>query len=174
MKRLIMVLFIALAFSVVASAQVRIDLGIDVPLSVGAVAEGIGLVGDPLDLPVTLPFPSAGLYYRLGDGGLRFGVGARMYSLVFISLVWPNAFVELELGPVVLAGQVGGGAFFMFGLLGNRTEFGQVFMPDVSAWFKLGDTFRVGAGAIGLFLPDVTSEALPVVFYLGVKAAMNL
>jgi hypothetical protein len=29
-----------------------------------------------------------------------------------------------------------------------------VFIPDLSAWFKLGKTLRVGGGAMGLFIEE--------------------
>lgn len=171
MKRVCMLLLLAAVVGSMAFAQLRLDIGIDVPLRISAIAEGIG-VGEGENVPWTLPFPSAGLYYTLDAGPVTIGLGARMYSLILVSLVWPNALVEFDVGPVVLAGQIGGGMFTMFGLA-TMTEFGKVFIPDLSAWFKIGNTFRVGVGAMGLFLPELETDVLPVVYYLGFKAAIE-
>jgi len=88
-------------------------------------------------------------------------------------VIWPNAFAEIDLGPVVVEAQVGGGGFLFFGLVSDF-QTGRVFFPDLSAWLKLGKegNLRLGAGAIGVYLPEQTSD-LPIVFYLGGKIALT-
>lgn len=171
MKKYIVVAVLVALCIVSVSAQVRLDLGIDIPLRISAVMEDSELA-DGFNIPYTFPFPSAGLYYTFGAGPLNLGVGARMYSLIVVSALWPNAIAELELGPAVLQAQLGGGAFMFFGLVSSM-QTGAVFIPDLSAWFKLGKTLRVGAGAMGLFIEDLADTAMPVVFYLGFKAAIR-
>jgi hypothetical protein len=171
MKKCIVVAVLAALCLVSIPAQTRLDLGIDIPLRISAVVEGSELA-DGVDVPYTLPFPSAGLYYTFGAGPLNLGVGARMYSLVLLSALWPNVIAELDLGPAVLQAQVGGGAFMFFGLV-SEIHTGAVFIPDLSAWFKLGKTLRLGGGAMGLFIEEFAETALPVVFYIGAKAAIR-
>lgn len=171
MKKFLVFAILATLGLVAISAQVRLDLGIDIPLHISAVVEGSDLA-EGGNVPYTLPFPSAGLYYTFGAGPLNLGVGARMYSVVLLSALWPNVIAELELGRAVLQAQVGGGAFMFFGLI-SSTQTGAVFIPDLSAWLKLGKTLRVGAGAMGLFIEEFADTTVPVVFYLGVKAAIR-
>jgi hypothetical protein len=171
LKKYILVAVLAALCLVSVSAQARLDLGIDIPLRISAVVEGSELAGG-IDVPYTFPFPSAGLYYTFGAGPLKLGVGARMYSLILVSALWPNAIAELDLGPAILQAQLGGGAFMFFGLA-SSIQTGAVFMPDLSAWFKLGKTLRIGGGAMGLFIEELAGAAMPVIFYLGVKAAIN-
>jgi len=171
MKKYALIAVFAALCLVSVSAQVRLDLGIDIPLRISAVLEGSEMA-EGENIPYTLPFPSAGLYYTLGAGPLNLGFGARMYSLVLVSALWPNVIAELDLGPAVLQAQLGGGAFLFFGLI-SSTQTGAVFIPDLSAWFKLGKTLRIGGGVMGLFIEDLADAALPVVFYVGAKAAIR-
>ena len=171
MIKCIVVVFLAALCLVSVSAQARLDLGIDIPLRISAVVEGSELTSG-IDVPYTLPFPSAGLYYTFGAGPLNLGVGARMYSLILVSALWPNVIAELDLGPAILEAQLGGGAFLFFGLV-SSTQTGAVFIPDLSAWFKLGNTLRVGGGAMGLFIDQLADSAMPMVLYLGIKTAIG-
>lgn len=171
MKKFIAVAVIASLGLVTVPAQLRLDMGIDIPLRISAVMEGSELA-DGGNVPWTLPFPSAGLYYTIGAGPLNLGLGARMYSLILVSALWPNVIAELEVGSAVLAAQLGGGAFMFFGLLSD-IQTGSVFIPDLSAWLKVGKTLRVGGGVMGLFIEDLAESAMPVVFYLGAKAAIR-
>lgn len=171
MKKYLLVAVFAAWCLVSVPAQVRLDLGVDIPLRISAVVEGSEMTGS-IDVPYTLPFPSSGLYYTFGAGPLNLGVGARMYSLILLSALWPNVIAELDLGPGVLQAQLGGGAFMFFGLLSDF-QTGAVFIPDLSAWFKLGKTLRLGGGAMGLFIDELAESAMPVVFYLGIKAAIR-
>jgi hypothetical protein len=171
MKKFVVVVVLAALCLVAVPAQVRLDIGVDIPLRISAVTEGSELA-EGFDVPYTLPFPSAGLYYTFGAGPVDIGLGARMYSLILLSAIWPNVIAELELGPAVLEAQLGGGAFMFFGVI-SEVQTGSVFIPDLSAWFKLGKTLRVGAGAMGLFIEELSETAVPVVFYLGIKGAIR-
>ncbi|PKL09379.1 MAG: hypothetical protein CVV51_04160 [Spirochaetae bacterium HGW-Spirochaetae-7] len=168
-KAVVLALLVVLCVASV-SAQARLDIGIDIPLSLGAVLNGSSVL-DGGDIPYTLPFPSGGLYYTFGAGPVTLGLGARLYSLVLVSAMWPNVIAEVDVGPVVLEGQFGGGAFLIFGLV-SSTQTGSVFFPDLSAWFKLGKTLRLGGGALGMFIKDL-DNTVPFVWYIGAKAAIR-
>jgi hypothetical protein len=49
-------------------------------------------------------------------------------------------------------------------------------LPDLSAWLKIGkkQLFRLGGGAMGIYLPEVTTEGMAFVYYLGGKVALPL
>lgn len=177
-KSVFIVLLIALV-AIPSFAQWRLDIGVDIPRGVGAVVGSDVLGSDAASAALSstfFPFPEASIYYTFGgESILQVGVGMRCFTFIIESIAWPNIFAEVNLGPVAIEAQVGGGAFVAFGLA-NSADFGQVFFPDLSAWFKLGkkQAFRLGVGAIGLFLPELTTEAIPFVFYLGGKVALGL
>jgi hypothetical protein len=160
-----------------ASSQARLDIGAIVPkggdFSFGKVAttntDGF------LDEWPLVPLPEVGLYYQ-GDFGLvKLGIGARVFSIIAENMAWPNAYAELDVGKVAIDAQVGAGAFFMLGLA-TRADFGQVLIPDISAWFKVGKigVFRLGGGAAGLYVPEAFGKAMFILFYIGGKASMTL
>jgi len=179
MKRSIIAIFIAAALAASAAAQARLDLGIDVPKGIGA-ALGSGTAMDAdaqAALAKTLfPFPEASLHYQFELGPLRLGAGIRAFTLIVASVAWPNAFAELDLGPLVVEAQVGGGVFAYYALVAGDVTAGKVFFPDLSAWLAVGKkrVLRLGCGAMGLFLPGQPENALPFVLYFGGKAAIEL
>lgn len=178
MKKTILIMLIALALVVPSFAQWRLDIGVDIPRGIGAViGDSVSSSSDASAFlsSTFLPFPEASIYYTFGSDLLVAGLGVRCFTFILESVAWPNAFLEVNLGPVAIEAQVGGGAFIAFGL-GNATEFGQVFFPDLSAWFKIGKAqiFRLGVGAIGLFLPETDLSTIPMVFYVGGKVALGL
>ena len=179
MKKFMIVLAILVLVAVPTFAQWRLDVGAVVPrgvgLSIGGTTDtkisGVDMASWPF-----IPFPEAAIYYTGELGPVSLGVGARAFTLILETILWPNAFVELNLGPVALEAQVGGGFFAMFGLA-SATETGKVFLPDLSAWFKIGKkgNFRLGGGLIGLYMPEITdTDAIPFLLYLGGKVAIGL
>lgn len=159
-----------------AFAQFRLDLGIDVPLVIGITSvSNTELVDEDVTEFLTshiLPFPEVGAHYFFNAGPVRLGLGARGYTFILESVLWPNAVIEYEISRLVLEGQFGGGAFLFFGLM-NTTKTGALCFPDLSAWFKVGDTFRLGGGFLGVAGSELGFEGVPFVFYLGGKAAIN-
>ncbi len=157
------------------SAQVRLDLGVAVPRGFGSLSGGELFTADVVEFldKTILPFPEAGVYYQLGGEMVKFGVGGRFYTFILETVFWPNIFAEISLGDhFVMQGQIGGGLFGYFGLTSGFSS-GAVFFPDISAWFKIGKVFRVGAGALGLFLPELDSDTVPYVWYLGLKLCLG-
>jgi hypothetical protein len=179
MKKSLVVLVILVLLAAPAFAHWRIDVGALVPRGVGLSIGGsteTSISGVDMESWPFIPLPEAGLYYTGTIGPLSLGIGARAFTLILETILWPNAFAELTLGPVALQAQFGGGFFAMFGLA-SASEFGKVFIPDLSAWFKIGKkgNLRLGGGLIGLYMPEITeTDAIPFLIYLGGKVAIPL
>ncbi|HOX17510.1 MAG TPA: hypothetical protein PKW82_03565 [Spirochaetales bacterium] len=171
MKRAIFaVLVVSLAIAPVA-AQIRLDAGVMIPRGVGLTDSGGTSTFDEFNAVMSkfiIPLPEAGLYYQCGAGPVRLGAGVRVFTFILISAFYPNAFAEIDFGPVTLMGQMGGGFFGVFGLVSESTT-GKVFFPELSLWYRFGEAFRLGVGAIGIFLPELTSDTIPFMWYLGGK-----
>jgi hypothetical protein len=171
---------IAFAFAVVvpAASEVRLDIGVMVPRGAGLTLGGstTTTLGSNLGNWPFIPLPEAGIYYQGDLGMLKLGIGARAYSVLLETILWPNGYAELDLGKVAIEAQMGGGAFLMLGMLPTKFETGKVFIPDVSAWFKIGKkgNFRLGGGFIGLYVPDAFGDVMPFLLYLGGKASLLL
>ena len=177
MKRAILVVLMTAALVVPVFGQVRLDLGFDVPMTVGAISAGgvevSGEAGEFLRNHV-LPFPELSLGYQFKAGPFSITPGVRAFTVVLLSVMWPNISTELQLGPVFFQVQVGGLAFAVFGLV-NQADFGKVLLPDLSVWFGLGKErrFRLGGGVLGMLVPELTSDAMLIVPYLGGKVALT-
>jgi hypothetical protein len=176
MKKLVLVLLIALALIVPALADARLDIGFIAPRGIGASAGGTTEISDAMASWPFIPIPEVGLYYQLDLSAIKIGLGARCFTALVESFAWPNAYAELDLGPVAIQGQIGGGLFVAFGALGSGSGTGAVFFPDLSAWLKLGKkgVLRLGVGAIGLYAPDTFGDDILFLMYLGGKAAIPL
>jgi hypothetical protein len=180
--RKLTVFFLACAIALVAipsaSSQMRLDIGVMVPRGAGITIGGATstTLGSDVGNWPFIPIPEAGLYYQGDLGFLKLGIGARAFSFILESIVWPNAYAELDLGRVAIEAQVGGGAFLMFGLVNPDPTFGNVVIPDLSAWLKLGKkgVFRLGGGVIGLWVPETFGDTMPFLIYFGGKAAIML
>ena len=96
-----------------------------------------------------------------------------MFTIILESMLWPNIMMEIALEPVFIQAQVGG-LFFVFFGLANATEYGEVFFPDLSIWIGLGKErrFRLGGGLLGMYWPELTTEGIAVVPYLGGKISL--
>ncbi|GAB1484821.1 hypothetical protein MASR2M78_36390 [Treponema sp.] len=174
MKRFLLILVVAVVFALPAFAEFRADIGVDIPRGIGGVVDNNADISkEAVDFfnEYIFPIPEGGLYYQHPFGPVRIGVGARIYTFILESIFWPNAFVEADLWKFTFELQTGGALFGMFGLY-NNIEFGKVFIPDLSAWFRIGKTFRIGAGATGLMIPEMTDD-LVFVYYLGAKFALT-
>ena len=170
MKRKLLVLVGLLALTAApAFCDWRFDIGIDGIFGLGAVSDSGSDSADFGDMAFfTLPMGGAAYEWDLGPVSL--GGGIRGISLLVINVIWPDIFATLELGPAVIEAHVGGLAFLGFGLV-SFSESGQVFIPELAAWFPLGKRkiFHLGGGAVGLYLPDFEDEAIVFMYYLGAK-----
>ncbi|HUW41311.1 MAG TPA: hypothetical protein VMV90_09885 [Rectinemataceae bacterium] len=174
MKRLALIAIVLVLLAAPAFAQFRLDVGIIVPRGLGTTSGATSEGSFVSDWPF-IPLPEAGLYYQ-GDLGLvKLGIGARAFSFILETILWPNAYAELDFGRFAVQAQFGGGAFAMFGLA-NSTSTGNVFIPDLSAWFKLGKerNLRLGGGIVGLDVPSVFGSDMPFLLYFGGKLSVIL
>lgn len=171
MKRLLIVMFVLVVVATSGFAQFRADIGFDIPWRLGAtVTNAAGdQVSESLDVlsEFTFLLPDLMFSYEGVVGPVHLGVGARMFTLILESIAYPAAFAELDLGQLTVNFNVGGGAFLFFGLY-NDLATGQLFLPDLSAHLKLGQSFRVGLGTIGL-VGELLPDANPFIVYLSGK-----
>jgi hypothetical protein len=176
MKQLLTIIALLLLLVSPAFAQFRIDLGIDMPVTVGTLTgDGVQTSSDVGTFlsEYHFPFPEAGLYYQFGVGPVKLAAGLRAYTFILETVAWPNLLAELQLGPFFIDAQIGGLLFGFFGLA-NAFEYGEVFFPDVSAWFGFGSkkNFRLGVGCLGMLLPELTTEGMLIVPYVGGKISL--
>lgn len=167
-KLLVVIGLVALA-AAPAFCDWRFDLGIDGVFGLSALTDSGSDSTDFGELRFfTLPIGGAAYEWDLGPVNL--GVGIRGISLLIINVLWPDVFASLELGPAVIEAHVGGLVFAGFGLV-SFFESGEVFIPELSAWFPLGKRkiFHLGAGAVGVYLPDFEDEAVAFIYFVGVK-----
>jgi hypothetical protein len=179
MKRTALLLIILALAAAPLFSQLRLDIGVDVPKGVGA-----AMAGNSIEIPQEtidffnqyfFPFPEAALHYQFDFGIVKLGVGVRAFTLILETALWPNAFAEVNLGPVAIEAQIGGGLFAFVGLA-NSIETGNLFFPDLSVWYKIGkkQLFRLGGGVMGFYLPELASNGMAFAFYLGGKVALPL
>jgi hypothetical protein len=177
MRKFLIVTIFAAALAAPSMAQARLDIGIDVPKGIGNVLpSGVDASVSDFLASAFIPFPEAAIYYQWDLGMLKFGAGVRAYTVILASVAWPNAFAELDVGPLAVEAQIGGGIFAYYAIASGGIETGKVFFPDLSAWYAFGQKriFRLGCGAMGIFLPGQDTSGLPFIFYLGAKAAIPL
>jgi hypothetical protein len=176
MKKKMLVAAVLILMSLPVFAGFRLDIGLEAPISAGATNGTSGIGTSIGDIPF-LPIPEIAIYYLWDIGPVNLGLGLRAYSIILESVAWPNLVAEFNLGPFVIQAQLGGGFFAAFGAAGNATAFGQVAIPDLSAWFKFGKTeaFRLGGGIMGFYAPAALgSNSIIGLFYLGGKVALEL
>lgn len=136
------------------SAQVRLEGNLSWPVLGGIKLDSsiYGSSGSSVDLSqYHLLLPDFRIYYQFGDGILRGGIGARVYSLIIESIIYPEAFIEVELTPIVLEASLGGYVFGVFGLYNNVTT-AQLMIPDLNVGWAIAPWFRLGAGVL-MFAP---------------------
>ncbi len=151
MKKGLLVSSVALAIALVAAAdagaQARLEVNGNWPLSISlGSGSPLGDVGS-LDLSkYFLLVPDFRAYYQFGDGMVRGGVGVRVPTLIIVSMVYPEAFVEVNLHPVVLEASVGGLLFGAFGLGVASFNVEPWITPDLNVSFEIAQWLRLGGG----------------------------
>lgn len=156
-----------------AFGEWRIDVGADIPWGIGTVVSGYGDTSQGgVNVLQNFVFivPEANMLYQFPVGPVNLGVGVRAFSLVLETIAWPNAFAEVNVGPVAIDFNIGGGAFLFFGLYTNLTT-SAVIIPDLSAYFKLGKIFRIGLGGMLFYNPQTVGNIgyVPYTIYLSGK-----
>ncbi len=166
-KRISIVFLVAIALmmgSVSAGAQMRLDVCIDKPLYLGfGTSENPDLGG--IDVTsVWILFPELQLTYQFGTPFLHGGIGARMFTFILQSVLYPCAFVEMQLGPVTANLNIGGGWFGTFGLAGGSSATGALFFPDLNVGVNLNDWFRLGGGIFAAWAQAIPSGVAYAVY----------
>ena len=169
MKKLVFFGIIVLIIIPGAFAQFRIDLAVDVPVKIGVSLSDLdgGSTNESINVLEfgTFPVPEALFAYQSSLGPVKLGAGIRVFSLILESIAWPHAYAELDLSPIVINAGVGGGAFMLFGLY-NNIDTANLILPDMHIAYKLGDTFRLGIGAMGFTGKDLGPDVFPYIIYL--------
>lgn len=172
-KKTLIVVALSVLIAGHAFSEWRIDVGADVPWGIGAVVSDLG-GSSQTNVNVLQNFvflvPEGNFLYQFPIGPIKLGAGVRAFSLVLESVAWPNAFAEVNLGPVAIDLNLGGGIFFLFGLYNNIATSSLV-IPDLSAYFKLGKSFRIGGGGIMFYDMDSSTRGsiVPYSIYLAAK-----
>ncbi len=172
MKKIILFILIIVLVVPAAFSQIRLDMGVKVPVSMGVkfsdldsdTESSVNIIEN-----FTFLFPEVSGTYQFALGPLKLGAGIQLYTLILESIAWPMAFAEVDfspLVPIVINAKMGGGAFLMFGLY-NHGDTGNLFMPEVNAYVKLGKTFRLGGGVMMFTNKDLADDAVPYILYLG-------
>ena len=135
-----------------ASAQLRLDMDVNVPVYFGYSTGG---VSDGAWNQYFIPFPDARLAYQFGGGLIDGGIGVRVFSFIIENILYPEAFIELNIDRVTFSLSLGGLAFLEFGLLTTALQesgintlsgFHDVILPDLNVAFRVNDWFRLGGG----------------------------
>ncbi len=177
MKRVFLLVALTAVLAYPAFSEFRLDIGLDVPLTAGFISgEGVSTsseVGTFLTEHI-FPFPEVSLYYQWDLGPLHLAPGIRFFTFILQSVFWPNLLGEIQLGPVFIDAQLGGLLFVTFGMF-NDASFGQVIIPDLSVWFGLGKKkmIRLGGGAIGIMVPEISTSQMLFAAYVGAKVSLN-
>lgn len=154
----------------------RFDLGLDVLGGFGVVTQTFG--GSSFDSTfnnvlnsIVVPFPEFGASYQFDLGILKLGAGVRIFSLILVSLGFPNVYVDMDIGDFNIQAQIGGLYFFAFGIVPFTSTTGPFMIPDLSVNYKFSDGFKVGLGAASIVHRDYieTQEVFPIVWYVNVK-----
>jgi hypothetical protein len=164
----------------VASAQFRMD--IDIPwwihlgLSPALNAEltGSGGTFEGIDIGKwAIVVPNIQAYFTFGGSMLKFGVGARLYTVLLANFIYPSIMGEVRLGNFDVNLNIGGLAGLAVAWGGYFDTFtGPWASFDLSAGYRLTNWFRLGAGVFGAFHTDYP-EYFPYVIYAGAKFIVN-
>jgi hypothetical protein len=182
-KRILCIVLILALSASAAFGQIRFELGANAPVAAGSASAGNSAIADiftTVDEFGIIPIPNLALLLQANMGFLRIGVGVKVQSLIVYSMAYPEAQVELALGPLVVDASVGG-YYFGYYSIGNTYGLLQAnyLVPDLSVWLALGKkrTFRLGGGAISAIpiesLSSLSTLQLPFVAYAGLKIVLE-
>lgn len=133
------------------AAEFKIDIGVNVPYYIGVRAEDDD-IGDTLDWVFLVPDVKFNWLHDLGP--VRLGGGARLWTFIIQSMVYPILTAEADVGPFTFNTNVGGGLFLFFGLY-NSIDTAGVVIPELTVAYRFSDRFSVGTGGLLVFAPEV-------------------
>lgn len=180
MKKAFIVLFMILALVPSVFSQFRFEIGANAPVAAGFIAGDGSLYEDYLDVigdAGLIPIPNLSLRLQANLGGiLKLGAGIKAQSILFASLAYPSALVELSLGALSIDAEIGG-LYFGHYVLGNGFELDEadILLPEISVWLGIGKkgSFRIGGGAIGILSSSLDISEVPFVAYAGFKVVLE-
>ncbi len=178
MKRIILFLLVLVVFSVTpAVAQWRVDLGLNIPASIGISARDV-TTGESFNEStsildaITILLPEASFSYTGSLGPVTLGGGFRGFTFLIQSFGFPYLYAEMELGPVVGQFSMGGLLFPYFGIVNGVASSGVV-IPDLSGYLKVGESFRIGAGVASILGLEAEMQAFPYILYFSGKFVLD-
>lgn len=176
-RKVILVCILALGVTAYMTAQVMGTVGVDVT-AIGGVQMTNPVTEESAstttELP-KLPFPYAQLVYNFDRGMVDIGLGAKVYTLVFVSALYPLTYVDVDLGLAVLHGGIGGGLFYLFTPFAetNFTKAGNVFLPELGAYLKIGKSLQIGASVIFL-VSDMQEITAPFIGCISARFVFDI
>jgi hypothetical protein len=181
MKKMWVVAIVAtvliLAGATSASAGFRLDIDVPWYLHVGLSPALDAQLGADLGIAdisqYAVVIPNLQAYFTFGGDMLRFGAGARIYTLLIMNFLYPSLMGELRLGKFDVNLNVGGLAGVLLGLGPTfQTATGPWFTMDLSAGYRLADWFRIGLGAFAIANTNYPNE-FPYALYVSGKFILN-
>jgi hypothetical protein len=162
-----------------AFADFRFEIGVNSPVLAGiASLEDMEAVGVDLseEIDGILPILNLGLLLQSDLGPLKLGLGIKAHSFLIATLAYPVVQASLELGPLIVEASAGGYfyGFLAIGGFQGVTSY-PLYLGDLSLWLGLGKNkaFRVGAGAVGAFSPELDIAVTPFIAYAGLKVVLD-
>ena len=136
-------------------AESQVDIGVNIPAVIGVTVDGENVSED---IPFTLPIPDLMYNYFFEVGNFKLGGGFRVWSVIIATAAYPIISAEMEFDRFIFNAHVGGLLFPYTSIGDSGFETGNVFLPEVSAVFRLTDWFAIGASVLGVYVPEVTDE----------------
>ena len=157
------------AEAVGAGAQFRLDFAVSMPVFQGINLRDLGVSGGATISQYLFLLPAIEATYQFGEGPVRFGAGAKAVTFIIESLLWPDAFIEIDLNHVVIRGDLGGGLFLSFGRVNQVPDNSWTWViPQIDVGMKLNDWFRISGGVIAL-APFDTMNTFGFLLYVNAR-----
>ena len=154
---IVLMIFLALAVAAPVMADSQVDIGVNIPGWIGLSVDGERVTEQ---IPFRIPVPDLMYNYFFDVGPVKLGGGVRVWTLILATGAYPIVSAEFETRRLILNAHLGG---LVFGYLtpfpeGSGIETGRVFLPEISAAFRLTDWFSLGVAALGVRVPEVTDD----------------
>lgn len=152
---IVLMIFLGLAVAAPVMADSQVDIGVNVPSWTSVSIDGERVTEQ---VPVHIPIPDLMYNYFFDVGPVKLGGGVRVWTLILATGAYPIVSAEFETKRLLLNAHLGG---LVFGYLtpfpnGSGIETGRVFLPEISAAFRVTDWFSLGVAALGVRVPEVT------------------
>lgn len=172
-KTLVAFLLVAVLAVPSAFAQFRADIGINAPFLVGIEVVNEAGEPEPYQIPAFLPIPYAQIAYNFNLGMVNLGLGLKAYTAIIASMLYPVAYAEIDVDPIVISATLGGGFYAFLVLTESTADFAPLLIPDLSVHFKLGKSFRLGLGALTFYNSEIEQDIFPYLIYFSAKFTLD-